>query len=71
MTGGIHGRRAIITVLDRLEDGIRHGVERMGVAALSVEYHATIGPLAHEKTSRTIRQACGYHGHLTMPLLTR
>lgn len=71
MTGGIHGRRVIITALDRLEDGERHGVERMGIAALTVEYHATIGPLAHEKSLRTTHRAPGDHGYLTMPLLTR
>ncbi len=71
MAGGIHGRPAIITVLDRLEDGIGHPVERMGVAALAVEYHATVIPLAHEKTLRILREAPNDHVYLTMPLLTR
>ena len=71
MTGGIHGRRVIITGLDRLEDGERHWVERMGIAALAIENDATISPLAHQKTLRTTHRALGDHGYLTMPLLTR
>ena len=71
MTGGIHGRRVIITGLDRLEDGERHRVERMGIAALAIENYATISPLAHQKTLRTLREASEDHVYLTMPLLTR
>ena len=71
MTGGIHGRRVIITGLDRLEDGERHRVERMGIAALAIENHATVRPLAHQKTLRTMRKAFGDRAHLTMPLLIR